>query len=220
MKLNVLNPAPGSNRARRRVGRGIGSGLGKTAGRGHKGQRARSGGFHKVGFEGGQMPLQRRLPKRGFVSRMRDDTAEVCLADLDRVKADSVDLEALKAAGVVPRIALKAKVILAGTFMRKLALKGIAVSKGARAAIEAAGGSVELAQVKPAEGKKAERKKAYVAQAKARAEARPAADKPAGAGEKPVKAKKKAKVEPKAEGKAKAESKPKGEAKPKAKKGE
>ena len=89
MKLNVLKPAPGSNRARRRVGRGIGSGLGKTAGRGHKGQRARSGGFHKVGFEGGQMPLQRRLPKRGFVSRMRDDTAEVRLADLDRVKADT-----------------------------------------------------------------------------------------------------------------------------------
>ena len=112
MKLNVLKPAPGSNRERRRVGRGIGSGLGKTAGRGHKGQRARSGGFHKVGFEGGQMPLQRRLPKRGFVSRMRDDTAEVRLADLDRVKVDTVDLEALKAAGVVPRIALRAKVIL------------------------------------------------------------------------------------------------------------
>jgi large subunit ribosomal protein L15 len=220
MKLNVLKPAPGSNRARRRVGRGIGSGLGKTAGRGHKGQRARSGGFHKVGFEGGQMPLQRRLPKRGFVSRMRDDTAEVRSGDLDRVKADTVDLEALKEAGVVPRIALKAKVILAGTLMRKLALKGIAVSKGAKAAIEAAGGSVELAQVKPAEGKKAERKKAYVAQAKARAEARPAADKQASAGEKPVKAKKKAKVEPKAAGKAKAEAKPKGEAKPKAKKGE
>src|ERR1035437_6199011 len=162
MKLNVLKPAPGANRACRRVGRGIGSGLGKTAGRGHKGQRARSGGFHKVGFEGGQMPLQRRLPKRGFVSRMRDDTAEVRLADLDRVKADTVDLEALKAAGVVPRIALKAKVILAGTLMRKLALKGIAVSKGARTAIEAAGGSVEMPEVKPAEGKKAERRKAYV----------------------------------------------------------
>ena len=153
MKLNVLKPAPGANRARRSVGRGIGSGLGKTAGRGHKGQRARSGGFHKVGFEGGQMPLQRRLPKRGFVSRMRDDTAEVRLADLDRVNMDTVDLAALKAAGVVARIAKKAKVILAGTLMRKLALKGIAVSKGARAAIEAAGGSVEAPEVKPAEGK-------------------------------------------------------------------
>jgi len=217
MKLNVLKPAPGSNRARRRVGRGIGSGLGKTAGRGHKGQRARSGGFHKVGFEGGQMPLQRRLPKRGFVSRMRDDTAEVRSGDLDRVKTDTVDLEALKAAGVVPRIALKAKVILAGTLTRKLALKGIAVSKGAKAAIEAAGGSVELEQVKPAEGKKAERKKAYVAQAKARAEARPAADKQASATEKPVKAKKKAKAEPKAEGKVKAEPRVAGKAKADAK---
>ena len=220
MKLNVLKPAPGANRARRRVGRGIGSGLGKTAGRGHKGQRARSGGFHKVGFEGGQMPLQRRLPKRGFVSRMRDDTAEVRLGDLERVLAETVDLEALKAAGVVPRIALRAKVILAGTLMRKLALRGIAVSKGARAAVEAAGGSVELPEVKPAEGKKAERKKAYVAQAKARAEVRPAGEKDASAGDKPAKAKKKAKSEPKAEGKAKAEAKPKGESKPKAKKGE
>lgn len=216
MKLNVLKPAPGANRPRRRVGRGIGSGLGKTAGRGHKGQSSRAGGYHKVGFEGGQMPLQRRLPKRGFVSRMRDDTAEVRLADLERVTADTVDLEALKAAGVVPRIALRAKVIVAGTISRKLALKGIAVSKGARAAIEAAGGSVEFAEAKPAEGKKAERKKAYVAQAKARAEARPAAEKQANAGEKPVKAKKKPKAEPKAEGKAKAEAKPK----PKGKKGE
>ena len=219
MKLNVLKPAPGSNRARRRVGRGIGSGLGKTAGRGHKGQRARSGGFHKVGFEGGQMPLQRRLPKRGFVSHMRDDTAEVRLADLDRVKADTVDLEALKAAGVIPRSALRAKVILAGTLMRKLELKGIAVSKGAGAAIESAGGSVEAPEMKPAEGKRAERRKAYVAQAKARAEARPEADKQASAGEKP-KAAKKAKSEPKAEGKAKSEAKPKAEAKPKGKKGE
>jgi large subunit ribosomal protein L15 len=217
MKLNVLKPAPGANRARRRVGRGIGSGLGKTAGRGHKGQRARSGGYHKVGFEGGQMPLQRRLPKRGFVSRMRDDTAEVRLGDLDRVKGDSVDLEALKEAGVVPRIAKKAKVIVAGTLTRKLALKGIAVSKGARVAIEAVGGSVELLEVKPAEGKKAERKKAYVAQAKARAEARPAAeanaaDKPAKV-DKKTKAEKKAKSEPKAEGKAKTEAKPKSKGK-------
>ena len=218
MNLNALKPAPGSNRARRRVGRGIGSGLGKTAGRGHKGQRARSGGFHKVGFEGGQMPLQRRLPKRGFVSRMRDDTAEVRLADLDRVTGDTVDLDALKAAGVVPRIALRAKVILAGKILRKLALKGIAVSKGAKTAIEAAGGSVEVPEEKPAEGKKAKRRKAYVAQAKARAEARPEADEQSAAGD--TKAAKKAKVEPKPEGKARPEAKPKGEAKSKDKKGE
>ena len=208
MKLNVLKPAPGANRARRRVGRGIGSGLGKTAGRGHKGQSSRAGGFHKVGFEGGQMPLQRRLPKRGFVSRMRDDTAEVRLGDLERVTAETVDLGALKSAGVVPRIAVNAKIILTGTISRRVALKGIAVSKGARAAIEAAGGSVELPVVKPAEGKKAERKKAYVAKAKARAEAKPP-DKQAGAAAKPAKAKKKAKSEPKAEGKTKAETKPK-----------
>src|SRR3990172_8771293 len=218
MKLNVLKPAPGANRVRRRVGRGIGSGLGKTAGRGHKGQRARSGGFHKVGFEGGQMPLQRRLPKRGFVSRMRDDTAEVRLADLDRVTGDTVDLAALKAAGVVARIAKKAKVILAGKLMRKLALKGIAVSKGAKAAIEAAGGSVEVVEAKPAEGKKAERRKAYVAQAKARAEARPEAEKQSAAGD--TKAAKKAKGEPKPEGKAKPEAKTKAEVKSKGKKGE
>ena len=218
MKLNVLKPAPGANRARRRVGRGIGSGLGKTAGRGHKGQRARSGGFHKVGFEGGQMPLQRRLPKRGFVSRMRDDTAEVRLADLDRVTGETVDLDALKAAGVVPRIALRAKVILAGKILRKLALKGIAVSKGAKAAIEAAGGSVEVPEVRPAEGKKAERRKAYVALAKARAEARPEADKQSAAGD--TKAAKKAKGEPKPEGKAKPEAKSKAETKSKGKKGE
>jgi large subunit ribosomal protein L15 len=220
MKLNVLKPALGANRERRRVARGIGSGLGKTAGRGHKGQSARSGGFHKVGFEGGQMPLQRRLPKRGFVSQMRDDTAEVRMGDLERVKTDTVDLAALKAAGVVPQIAKKAKVILTGKITRKLALKGIAVSKGAKAAIEAAGGSVEMAEVKPAEGKKAERRKAYVAQAKARAEARPEADKQAAAGAKPAKAAKKAKSEPKPEGKAKAEAKPKAEAKSKGKKGE
>src|SRR5271169_6690109 len=102
MRLNSIKSAPGSRSVRHRVGRGIGSGLGKTAGRGHKGQSARSGGFHKVGFEGGQMPLQRRLPKRGFVSQMRDDTAEVRMGDLERVKTDTVDLAALKAAGVVP----------------------------------------------------------------------------------------------------------------------
>jgi large subunit ribosomal protein L15 len=151
MELNTLKPAPGSKRARRRVGRGIGSGTGKTAGRGHKGQRARSGGFHKVGFEGGQMPLQRRLPKRGFNSPLRGDTAEVRLSDLDRVKVEKIDLVTLKDAGVVPLLAIKAKVIVAGKLTRKVTLTGIAVSKGARAAIEAAGGSTDapLPQPKP-----------------------------------------------------------------------
>src|SRR3989337_2648707 len=129
MNLNALKPAPGSNRARRRVGRGIGSGLGKTAGRGHKGQRARSGGFHKVGFEGGQMPLQRRLPKRGFVSPSRGDTAEVRLSDLERMPSERIDLESLKQARVVPGHSLKAKVILSGKLTRKLHLSGIGVSK-------------------------------------------------------------------------------------------
>ena len=207
MKLNVLKPAPGANRERRRVGRGIGSGFGKTAGRGHKGQSSRAGGFHKVGFEGGQMPLQRRLPKRGFVSRMRDDTAEARLADLERVAGDTVDLDILKTGGVVPRRASRAKVILAGRLLRKLVLKGIAVSKGAKAAIEAAGGSVELPQLKVVEGKKAERRKAYLAKAKARAEARSADKQAGGMVDKPVKAKKKA--EPKVEAKAKTDAKPK-----------
>src|SRR5882762_6170823 len=111
MELNTLRPAPGANRARKRVARGIGSGTGKTGGRGHKGQRARSGGFHKVGFEGGQMPLQRRLPKRGFKSPTRGDTAEVRLSDLERIKAEKIDLAVLKEAGVVPDAALSAKVI-------------------------------------------------------------------------------------------------------------
>jgi len=151
MELNTLKPAPGSKHARKRVARGIGSGLGKTGGRGHKGQRARSGGFHKVGFEGGQMPLQRRLPKRGFKSLTRDERAEVLLADLERVKAEKIDLAALKDAGVVPDVALSAKVILSGKLTRKVALVGIAVSKGARAAIEAAGGSTDapIPQPKP-----------------------------------------------------------------------
>lgn len=147
MKLNSVGPAPGSRKARRRVGRGIGSGSGKTAGRGHKGQRARSGGFHKVGFEGGQMPLQRRLPKRGFVTPKR--TEEVRLADLARVKGDTVDLGALKQAGMVSRHAEQAKVILAGTITRKLSLVGVGVSKGAKAAIEAAGGNVLEAGSRP-----------------------------------------------------------------------
>ena len=143
MRLNTIKPAAGANRARKRVGRGIGSGHGKTAGRGHKGQKARAGGFHKVGFEGGQMPLQRRLPKRGFVSLKHEDTAEVRLSQLEKVQGEVLDLEALKAAGVVPAKALAAKVILAGKLTRAVKLSGVRVTKGARAAIEAAGGSIE-----------------------------------------------------------------------------
>jgi large subunit ribosomal protein L15 len=142
MKLNSLKPAEGAKHAKKRVGRGIGSGLGKTAGRGHKGQKSRSGGFHKVGFEGGQMPLQRRLPKRGFKSPMAGRTAEVRLSDLERIEASEVDLLVLKQAGVVPQLALAAKVILSGNLTRKVSLKGVGITKGARAAVEAAGGSV------------------------------------------------------------------------------
>jgi large subunit ribosomal protein L15 len=142
MKLNSMRPADGARHAKKRVGRGIGSGLGKTAGRGHKGQKARAGGFHKIGFEGGQMPLQRRLPKRGFVSLTAGDTAEVRLSDLTKVTAEAIDLAALKAAGLIPRQARRAKVILAGTLERSVSLQGVAVTRGARAAIEAAGGRI------------------------------------------------------------------------------
>ncbi len=142
MKLNELKPADGAKHPKKRVGRGIGSGTGKTAGRGHKGQKSRSGGFHKVGFEGGQMPLQRRLPKRGFKSAMAGRTAEVRLSDLERMDATEVDLLLLKQAGVVPQLALAAKVILSGSLTRQVSVKGLGVTKGARAAIEAAGGSV------------------------------------------------------------------------------
>ena len=142
MRLNDISPAEGSKHPRKRVGRGIGSGLGKTAGRGHKGQKSRSGGFHKVGFEGGQMPLQRRLPKRGFKSLAAGTVAEVRLTDLQRMPGDEIDLLSLKAAGVVSQLALSAKVILSGSIERKVALKGVGATKGAKAAIEAAGGSV------------------------------------------------------------------------------
>jgi large subunit ribosomal protein L15 len=158
MQLNDLKPAPGSRRARRRVGRGIGSGLGKTAGRGHKGQKARSGGYHKLGFEGGQMPLQRRLPKRGFVSPTRDATPEIRLSDIQKMSAESIDLAALKAAGVVPEGALGAKLILSGKLTRKVTVKGIGVSKGARAAVEAAGGSLVDIKERPQPKPKAEKK--------------------------------------------------------------
>ncbi len=142
MQLNKIQPAPGAKRAKRRVGRGIGSGLGKTAGRGHKGQKSRAGGFHKVGFEGGQMPLQRRLPKRGFVSMSRNLTAQVRLSDLQKIPVDNIDLLALKQAGVVHAGAMTAKVILCGEITRALKLQGMLVTKGARTAIEAAGGSI------------------------------------------------------------------------------
>jgi large subunit ribosomal protein L15 len=142
MRLNDISPAEGSKHPRKRVGRGIGSGLGKTAGRGHKGQKSRSGGFHKTGFEGGQMPLQRRLPKRGFKSMAAGTVAEVRLTDLQKMQGDEIDLLALKAAGIVSQLSLSAKVILSGSIERKVALKGVGATKGAKAAIEAAGGSV------------------------------------------------------------------------------
>jgi len=142
MELNSIRPATGSKKPRRRVGRGIGSGLGKTAGRGHKGQKSRSGGYHKVGFEGGQMPLQRRLPKRGFKSHLKQYAAEVTLAALERLGADEVDLLSLKQAGLVGELVRTVKVIKSGELTRKVALKGIGATAGAKAAIEAAGGSV------------------------------------------------------------------------------
>ncbi len=142
MELNTIKPAEGAKKARRRVGRGIGSGLGKTAGRGHKGQKSRSGGFHKVGFEGGQMPLQRRLPKRGFFSLTREFMAELNLYDLEKLAETDITLEILKAAGVVPSLTLRAKVILSGKLTRKVNLVGIGATRGAKAAIEAAGGTI------------------------------------------------------------------------------
>jgi large subunit ribosomal protein L15 len=160
MKLNELKPAPGANKTRHRVGRGVGSGWGKTAGRGHKGQRARSGGFHKVGFEGGQMPLHRRLPKRGFKSPTRNDIAEVRTSELQSMQAAEIDLAALKAEGIVPRQALAAKVILSGKLERKVSLKEIQVSKGARSMIEGAGGSIQLTPKPEPEPKKKEKPKA------------------------------------------------------------
>jgi large subunit ribosomal protein L15 len=144
MRLNSIKPAAGAKHARKRLGRGIGSGTGKTAGRGHKGQKARSGGFHKVGFEGGQMPLQRRLPKRGFVSLKEGLTVEVRLSSLNKAAGDAFDLAGLKQAGIVPRGALAAKVILAGKIERAVKLTGLLATKGARTAIEVAGGMVEL----------------------------------------------------------------------------
>ena len=149
MQINTIKPSEGSKKNRRRVGRGIGSGLGKTAGRGHKGQKSRAGGFHKVGFEGGQMPLQRRLPKRGFKSAQLKYNGEVTLADLEALGADEVDLLTLKAAGLVRQLIKHVKVIKSGELTRKVSLKGISTTAGAKAAIEAAGGSVEIVEAAP-----------------------------------------------------------------------
>jgi len=143
MKLNTISPAPGSKKVRKRVGRGIGSGLGKTAGRGHKGQTSRAGGFHKVGFEGGQMPLQRRLPKRGFASRTSRYTSEIRLYQVHVMKAEVIDLAALRAEGIIGHETRKVKIINTGDIGRAVTIKGLGITKGARATIEAAGGKVE-----------------------------------------------------------------------------
>ena len=142
MELNSIKPSEGAKKARRRVGRGIGSGLGKTAGRGHKGQKSRSGGYHKVGFEGGQMPLQRRLPKRGFKSHSLQFNAEITLTDLERLGAPEVDMLTLKQAGLVGELAKVVKVIKSGALTKAVALKGVGATAGAKVVIEAAGGSV------------------------------------------------------------------------------
>lgn len=143
MHLNTLKPATGSKKSPKRLGRGVGSGLGKTCGRGHKGQHARAGGFHKRGFEGGQMPLQRRLPKIGFVSAKARLRAEVRLHELERVEGEVVDLQSLKLAQIVPSIVQKVKIIASGRLTKAIKVRGLAVTPGARAAIEAAGGSIE-----------------------------------------------------------------------------
>jgi large subunit ribosomal protein L15 len=142
MQLNTIKPAAGAKHAKRRVGRGIGSGLGKTAGRGHKGQHSRAGGYHKVGFEGGQMPLQRRLPKRGFKSLTLKYAGQVTLTDLQRLDLEEIDMLTLKAAGVVAQMIKSVKVIKTGELTRKVVLKGLTATAGAKAAIEAAGGSI------------------------------------------------------------------------------
>ena len=142
MFLNTIAPADGATHAKRRGGRGIGSGLGKTAGRGHKGQKSRAGGFHRVGFEGGQMPMHRRMPKRGFTSLTRRFVGEVNLNDLNKLPVDEIDLLALKQAGLLGELTSSAKVVATGEITRKVTLKGLLTTKGARAAIEAAGGSV------------------------------------------------------------------------------
>ncbi|HEX4782232.1 MAG TPA: 50S ribosomal protein L15 [Usitatibacter sp.] len=166
MELNTIKPAPGANKARKRVARGGGSGLGKTAGRGHKGQKSRAGGYHKVGFEGGQMPLQRRLPKRGFLAVTITKAAEVRSGDLVKVPGGEIDLVGLKKAGLVPGGAERAKIILAGAKLEKaINVSGIAASKGAKEAIEKAGGSVKLPEPAPAPERKLKAKPKQAAQA-------------------------------------------------------
>ena len=162
MELNNIKPAPGSKKNPRRVGRGVGSGLGKTAGRGHKGQKSRAGGYHKVGFEGGQMPLQRRLPKRGFLATTIVKAAEVRMGDLARVEGE-VNLDGLKKAGLVPNDAKRAKIILAGKLEKAVKVSGIPASKGAKAAIEKAGGSVADVVVAPPKHAKKPREEAAAA---------------------------------------------------------
>ncbi len=144
MRLNTLKPAAGSRPSRKRVGRGIGSGVGKTGGRGHKGQKSRAGGYHKVGFEGGQMPLQRRLPKRGFSSRVGQHVAEIRLHELNGINAEVIDLDALKEANIVPKHIKRAKVFLSGKLEKAVTIRGLGVTKGAQAAIDQAGGKVEV----------------------------------------------------------------------------
>ena len=198
MRLNSLKPAAGSKSAPHRVGRGIGSGWGKTAGRGHKGQKARAGGYHKVGFEGGQMPLHRRLPKRGFTSRSRRFVEAVRLGELEKLGVDEIDLMVLKQAGIVSSLALDARVIKSGELKRKISVRGIGVTKGAKAAIEAVGGKVADAQAKAA-NPKAEAAKTKAAELKkklAELKAKPAEPKA-------QPAEKKAKAEPKSTDKAK-----------------
>ena len=143
MRLNTIKPAEGAKHARKRVGRGMGSGSGKTAGRGHKGQKSRTGGKVQIGFEGGQMPIQRRLPKRGFSSRVSNNIEEIRLNELNNIEADVIDVLALRNAGLIRVSTLRAKVVLSGEITKKVTLKGIAATKGAKAAIEAAGGSIE-----------------------------------------------------------------------------
>jgi len=181
MELNTIKPGAGSKKARRRVGRGIGSGLGKTAGRGHKGQKSRAGGYHKVGFEGGQMPLQRRLPKRGFLAVTIVKAAEVRSGDLARVEGGAIDLASLKKAGVVPASAERAKIILAGDVSKAFKVSGIAASKGAKAAIEKAGGSVAALEAAPAAGRLAKKPATVAAEAEKskQAKSKPAKSKPA-----------------------------------------
>ena len=142
MELNTIKPATGAKHAKRRVGRGIGSGLGKTAGRGHNGQHSRAGGYHKVGFEGGQMPLRRRLPKRGFKSHALKHNGEITLGDLQALQIDEIDLQSLKQAGLVGQLVKHVKVVKSGELSRKVTLKGVGATAGAKAAIEAAGGSI------------------------------------------------------------------------------